>query len=53
MDRVGQELRAVRAQMADAEQKGDFNEALKFSGAKMKLDRRLAELNLKANKSQF
>jgi hypothetical protein len=37
--------------MAEAEQKGDFNEALKFSEKKIKLDRRLSELNRTAIKN--
>ena len=39
------ELRALRAAMQDAERKGDWTEALKFTARKIELDQRLTELN--------
>jgi len=41
---IEQQLRSVRVRMAEAEQKGDWTEALKFSSEKIALDRRLAEI---------
>ena len=41
---IEHELRSIRQQMADAERKGDYTEALKFGQLKIALDRRLREL---------
>jgi DNA primase len=41
---VEHELRMIRQEMADAERKGDYTEALKFGQRKMALDRRLQVL---------
>jgi DNA primase len=41
---IEQEMRSIRQQMAEAERKGDYREALKFGQRKIALDRRLSEL---------
>ncbi len=47
---IENELRNVRAEMAEAERMGDFTDALKFSQRKIQLDRRLSEINRSAKK---
>jgi DNA primase len=50
---VERQLRALRAEMQEAERKGDWTEALKYSSRKIELDQRLASLNRRSGKGQF